>query len=229
MGVPLLHPGTSAELGGSRCPPGTQEQDDDGERPFWGACLPWGAASAPLPCPALHQPNSSFTSVGSRPAPSQMRHFSVPLCWVHFFPLNSLPLLSPCFSHPDVQCHQARSGVWAPTVGAAGTFWVAPSAHPSSSHHGCAWYHHRGGRVVPGGSLHPQWVPAGSHEAGARGTGLTPSLLPNKRSLSWRGSAGRERGEGGENSKQNQSKRAGGRGGSWAKMGCSRGAGGLQG
>lgn len=146
-----------------------------------------------------------------------------------FFPLNSFPLLSPCFSHPDVQCHQVRSGVWAPTVGAAGTFWVAPSAHPSSSHHGCAWYHHRGRRVVPGGSLHPQRVPAGSHEAGARGTGLTPSLLPNKRSLSWRGSAGRERGEGGENSKQNQSKRAGGRGGSWAKTGRSRGAGGLQG
>lgn len=93
-----------------------------------------------------------------------------------FFPLNSLPLLSPCFSHPDVQCHQARSGVWAPTGGAAGTFWVAPSAHPSSSHHGCAWYHHRGGRVVPGGVPAP---PAGaSRQSRGGGTGHGAHTLP---------------------------------------------------
>lgn len=72
----------------ARCvPPGTAYGAELGPAaaPSW--WFGW-SASAPLPCPALRQPNSSFTSAGSHPAPSQTRHFSVPPLLGSFFPLK---------------------------------------------------------------------------------------------------------------------------------------------
>lgn len=214
-----------------------------GNGPFGVPVSPGGLRLPHRPAPLCATPAAASPAAGSHPAPSRTRHLGSGTeegrlcCGVPaqmrssvgsiFFPLNSPPLLSPCFSHPDAWCHGWPRLTARPGAGSGlprrGCRDISGGTQ-RSTHHVCAWDHHWGGRVVPGGgSLRPQRVPAGSHKAGAQGTGLTPSLLPNKRSLSWRRRAGREWGEGGENSKQNQSKRSGRRGWSWAKLGRSGG------